>query len=389
MVCYVLIYSYGVNCMKKLFSVLLAVLMVGCGNVAQQGPAVEESKNLTTVCSYLSGEIKGADNGWYEVMRHSDGTADIVYTDVSAGTRSVFGDARSINVPYGSLSAVFVADGYVYHYFYGFPESMGKEENNSILYQYDTDGKLLQTKVFEAEEKFTIGSAVVSDGENLYFSGYGNEKFNIYTVNQNNLEAQTFYQSDDQFELTGGYKNQLVLFVIKDGKRTMELLDTFTLERKVLFETRFPWYMLDENRLYNYQDQKSVLKTYSLENGRQSDIRLFDKDDCVNNWQIPYSATGGRYLAVYTSQYEGNYEKAYIYDLHTEKLTEVQRFYGKAVPAKIGNQIYYLAPASEQRVFLNSGLTERIDYNYIIVSLENLCDGNGNNIKVENQIEYR
>ena len=136
----------------------------------------------------------------------------------------------------------------------------------------------------------------------------------------------------------------------------------------------------------NHRPGKDLM---SLENSRQSDIRLFDKDDCVNNWQIPYSATGGRYLAVYTSQYEGNYEKAYIYDLHTEKLTEVQRFYGKAVPAKIGDRIYYLAPASEQRVFLNSGLTERIDYNYIIVSLENLCDGNGNNIKVENQIEYR
>ena len=375
--------------MKKLFVILLAFIMTGCNSFPQRDAGTVENYGLTTVCQRISGEKTAGKNGWYELIKHTDGTADITFTDISTATRSPLADATAIDSPYGSLSAVFVADGYVYHYFYGFPESMGKEENNSILYQYDTGGKLLQKKVFEAEEKFTIGSAVVSDGENLYFSGYGNEKFNIYTVNQNNLDAQTFYQSDDQFKLTGGYKNQLVLFVIKDGKRTMELLDTFTLERKVLFETRFPWYMLDENRLYNYQDQKGVLKTYSLENGRQSDIRLFDKDDRVNNWQIPYGATGGRYLAVYTSQYEGNYEKAYIYDLHTEKLTEVQRFYGKAVPAKIGDRIYYLAPASEQRVFLNSGLTERIDYNYIIVSLENLCDGNRNNIKVENQIEYR
>ncbi len=379
----------GVMGMKRILGILLAVVMVGCSKVAVENTTVDDTKNLTTVCHYLSGDIKGAHGGWYEVVRHSDGTADIVYTDMAQGIRTEFGDYSTINVPYGSLSAVFTADGFVYHYFYGFPESMKKEENNSVLYLYDTDGTLLQSQVFEKDQKFTIGSAVVSDGEKLYFSGCNNEKYNIYTVDQSTLEINTLYQSNDQFTLKGGYKNQLVLFVTKDGKRTIELLDYATLQRKALFETRFSWDMMTSGAMYNYQDNTGTLKTYNLETGRQSDIQLFDKDDCVNNWQIPYSATEDRYLAIYTSQYDGNWEKAYIYDLQTEKLTEIQRFYGKAIPTQISGQIYYMVPVSENRIFLNNALTERIDYNYIIISLENLIGGKDEKIHIENQIEYR
>lgn len=380
--------------MKKLLAFMLAVLLTGCSGDVQEVTTTEDTTaentaNLTTVCHSLSGEIKGGENGWYEVMRHSDGSADLIYTDIETGIRAEFGQYSTINAPYGSLSAVFAADGFVYHYFYGFPESMNKAENSGFLYQYDTQGNFLQALVLDKRTKFPIGSSVVSDGEKLYFSGYDGEKSNIYSIKQSKLEPEIIYQSDDRFTLYGGYENRLVLFVIKDGTRTMETLDMATLERKVLLQTKFPWKMLDDSRLYSYQDSPGILKIYDLETDIRKDTKLFSETDCVNSWQIPYPAADGRYLSVYTSQYEGNLEKAYIYDLQTEKLAEVQRFYGKAIPAAIGEEVYCIAPVNEDRIYLNNALTERIDYNYIIISLENLLAGNSHKTAVENQIDYR
>ena len=135
--------------MKKLIAVVLAIMLAGCANTPLEEATGQKQQNFTTVCQYISGEMAGAENGWYEIMRHTDGSADILFTDIATATRTPASQQAKLDTPYGSLGGIFVSDGYVYYYHYGFPPGMNKTENPSCIYQYSADGSLIQSAELE------------------------------------------------------------------------------------------------------------------------------------------------------------------------------------------------------------------------------------------------
>ena len=142
--------------MKKLFIVLLVLLMTGCGSFPQKDAAVVDNNGLATVCQRISGEKTSGGNGWYELIRHTDGTADILFTDIATATRAPLAGTKAIDATYGSLSGIFIADGFLYYYFYGFPENMNRPDVYSALYQYDLKGNIIQSVIFDNNIRFSI-----------------------------------------------------------------------------------------------------------------------------------------------------------------------------------------------------------------------------------------
>ncbi len=395
--------------MKKLLALIMTALLVACSTSDISDESVQKAEpteniNLTAVCPYISGEIRPGPGGWYEEMHHTDGTTDIIFTDISTGMRKKLSDETTLDTPYGCVTGLFLRDGYLYHYSNGYPITMNKSDNVSALYQFSPDGQLLNSTEYPQDIKFTTFSAVVSDSENLYFAGnnitYNYEKPSstkrcIYAVNQNDLSVKEIFRSDDcGITLIGGYKNRLILEVTEttdegNFSRTVELMDITDFSREKLFETRYRWYMLDDKTLYNDYDEKGVLKTYCLDKKKAENITLFDSNSQLNNWNIPVSNIYDGQMFIRTSQYEGNYEKSYVYDYYSKKLTEVTHYYGLPYISELNGEKYCLITSGTKRVFLNNGISERADNIYAISSFENYIDSKDNIQYVKNEIDYR
>lgn len=374
--------------MKKLLAVLLVFLMAGCGSFPPKDTAAVENNGLATVCQRISGEKTPGENGWYELIRHTDGTADILFTDITEATRAPLAGTEAMDAPYGSLSGIFVSDGFLYYYFYGFPETMNKPEVNSALYQYDLKGNLIQSVIFDNNIRFSIDSAVISDGEKLYFCSENQGKSIIYTVNQQNLDVQKLYESNDSFVLTGGFENRLILYV-KGVSNRMESVDITTFERKTLFETKFQWHMLDSSNLYNYQNHRDRLEIYSLKSEKLKTFTNFVKKDVIKNIHLPYPAVNDRYIFIHASLDSGYEEKSYIYDISTGKLTKVTSYADAPLGLCADGQIYFLVPKDKVTILLNGGFNKRTEYNYAIVTLEDYISGKTPAVYVTDKTEYR
>lgn len=374
--------------MKKLIVVLLALMMTGCGSFPLKDSDAVENNGLATVCQRISGEKTSGEKGWYELIRHTDGTADILFTDITTATRAPLAGTEAMDAPYGSLSGIFVADGFLYYYFYGFPETMNKPEVNSALYQYDLKGNLIQSVIFDNNIRFSINSAVISDGEKLYFYSDNQGKSIIYTVNHIDLKIQKLYESNDNFVLTGGFENRLVLYGKGDSNR-METLDVATLERELLFETKFQWHILDSSNLYNYQNNTDRLEIYSLKNGMVKTFTDFAKKDNIKNMHLPYPAVNDRYIFIHTSLDSGYEEKSYIYDISAGKLTEVTSYADAPLGLDADGQIYFLVPKDKVTILLNGGFNKRTEYNYAIISLEDYISRKTPAVYVSDKTEYR
>ena len=147
--------------MKRLFVLLLVVLLTACGG----------KQDCTTLCSYIGGEIQPGPGGWYEVIRHTDDTIDIVYTDILSATRSPLGGDTAIPVPHGAVGGIFVTQTHLYYFDSGFPQAMGITPNPQTLYQFSLTGSLENTIKLPDEIFISTDSAVITDGEMMYFVG--------------------------------------------------------------------------------------------------------------------------------------------------------------------------------------------------------------------------
>lgn len=394
--------------MKRLLAIILAISLAGCS--AAETPdktaqnITDKNINLTTVCPYVSGEIISGPGGWYEEMHHTDGTTDILFTDISTGVRSVLSEETTLPTPYGCVTGIFFSDGYLYRYSDGYPVSMKKDGNVSSLHQFSADGKLLNQTEYPQEIKFTQYSSVVSDGKNLYFAG-NNVTYNgadvtslspcIYSVNQQDLSVKEIFRPDAySIKLIGGHKNNLIVNICrKDGNntfiRTVELLDLTDFSSEKLFESRYDWHMLNETKLVNHMDQKGTLKIYDLESRKAEAVTLFGKEDHLNSWVIPAANIYDSRIFIRISQYEGNYEKSYVYDYADNKLTEVIHYYGLPYVSSRNGEKYCLIPQRFIRVFFNNGLTERADYKYVLSPYEDYIGSIENIIDITNEINYR
>lgn len=145
--------------MKRLFIFMLAVLLTACGG----------KQDRTTLCSYISGEIQPGPGGWYEVIRHTDDTIDIVYTDISSATRAPLGGDTAMPVPHGAVGGIFVTQTHLYYFDSGFPQAMGITPNPQTLYQFSLAGRLENTVTLPDDIDISIDSAVITDGEMIYF----------------------------------------------------------------------------------------------------------------------------------------------------------------------------------------------------------------------------
>jgi hypothetical protein len=265
---------------------------------------------------------------------------------------------------------------------------MNKPEVKSALYQYDLEGNFIQSVIFDNNIRFSINSAVISDGEKLYFCSENQGKSIIYTVNQQNLAMQKLYECDESFVLVGGFENQLILYVNDETDR-MESMDISTLERKILFETKSHWYMLDSSNLYNYQNHTGRLEIYSLKSEKLETFTNFLKKDDIKNIHLPYPAVNDRYIFIHTSLDSGYEEKSYIYDISAGKPTEVTSYADAPLGLDADGQIYFLVPKDKVTILLNGGFNKRTEYNYAIITLEDYISRKTPAVYVSDKTEYR
>lgn len=145
--------------MKRLFVFLLALILTACGG----------QQEYTTLCSYIGGEIQPGPGGWYEVIRHTDDTIDIVYTDILSATRSPLGGDTAMPVHHGAVGGIFVTQTHLYYFDSGFPQAMGITPNPQTLYQFSLTGSLENTIKLPDEIYISTDSAVITDGEKIWF----------------------------------------------------------------------------------------------------------------------------------------------------------------------------------------------------------------------------
>lgn len=168
--------------MKRLFVLLLALLFTACGG----------KQEYTTLCSYISGRLQLGPGGWYEVVRHTDDTVDIVYTDIQSATRAPLGGDTVMPVPHGAVGGVFATQSHIYYLDCGFPPAMGITPNPQTLYQFTFDGSLENSIILPADIYISTDSAVITDGEKIWFVSD-----NVYVFDPESLTFEkTVWQGD-------------------------------------------------------------------------------------------------------------------------------------------------------------------------------------------------
>ena len=394
--------------MKKLFVLLLAVIMAGCGSeTVQQNREVSAADNYRTVCEYIAGYMQPAPGGRYELLRHTDGSADILYTDIATATRKPLGGDTTVEIAHEVVTGIFVRDGYLYHYSHGAPLGMKEEEDEAVLYQYDMDGKLLQACRLGRNIEPDMDSAVVSDGKWLYFTGselmYENGKVtestsHIYAVNQENMEIKKVYTPQQAaVDIICGYRNSLVTEVTyyktdKDGNREfktgIELLDMKTLERKPLFTTSNLWYSMCDGKLYNPYDTNGSIKIYDLEKQEETTVEVVKDARMLKNGYVAVNIITERYAFLSFEYYNNMPGENYVYDFETDTLSPAPDFC--EIPYLYSEESgYYMVQTGYDKVPVAEDFYTVYDIRYALITPEDYHSGTENLIPVTNIIEYR
>ncbi|MBQ3008551.1 MAG: hypothetical protein IJD80_03075, partial [Oscillospiraceae bacterium] len=301
---------------------------------------------------------------------------------------------------------IFARDGYLYHYFNGAPPGM-EEDVAAVLYQYDTNGNLLQVCKIGADVELDMNSAVVSDGRCLYFSGReavcengkpAERISHIFAIDQENMEIKKVYTPHQAtVDIISGYKGSLVAEFEYPGKdkngdvqfrSRVELLDMKTLERKPLFTTTNLWYNLCEGKLYNPYDVDGGIKIYDLENRKETTVILTDDTEMLKNGHISVNFITDRYVFLSVEYYGNMLTENYIYDFETDGLSPAPDFCGMPClyPEDSG---YYIVQTGEQKVSVSEGFYSVTDIYYSLITPDDYHNGNENLMPIKNEIEYR
>ena len=394
--------------MKKLLSVLLALAVVGCSKEpAPRNREVPVAENYYTVCEYIAGYIQPAPGGRYELLRHTDGSADIIYTDIATATRKPLGADTTVEIPHDVVTGIFTRDGYLYHYFHGAPLGMKEENDTAVLYQYTPEGKLLQTCEIGTDIEPDMDSAVVSDGKWLYFSGselvYEDGKVaestsHIFAINQDNMEIKKVYSPQQaSVDIICGYKGSLVTETEyhsndKNGnqqsKSRLEILDMETLERKPLSATAGLWYCLCEGKLYNPYDVNGSIKIYDLEKMKETTVVRVKDAEMLKDRHIAVNFITDRYAFLSAEYYNNMPAENYIYDFETDTVYPAPDFCEMPYLYSDKNG-YYIVQTGYEKVTVAQGFYSVYDIRYALITPEDYHSGNKNLIPIKNGIQYR
>ena len=394
--------------MKKLLSFLLALAVAGCSKEpVPQNREVPPADNYHTVCEYIAGYMHTAPGGRYELLRHTDGSADIVYTDIATATRKALGADTTVEIPHDVVTGIFYRDGYLYHYFHGAPLGMKEENDTAVLYQYTPEGKLLQTCEIGTDIEPDMDSAIVSDGKWLYFSGselvYEDGKVaestsHIFAINQDSMEIKKVYTPQQaSVDIICGHKGSLITEIHYYSNDTngntwykshIEILDMKTLERKPIFTTENLWYTLCEGKLYSPYDINGSIKIYDLEKLEETTVTLVSDAELLKDRHIAVNFATDRYVFLSAEPYTNMPGENYVYDFKTDTLSVAPVFCEMPYLYSSENDCY-IVQTGYDKVTVAEGFYSVYDIHYALITPEDYHNGNENLTPIKNEIEYR
>ncbi len=383
--------------MKKLFALLLAIILISCITDKKDSPA--DNQRFTMICRQISSvasDVWAAENGWYELFRYTDGTADILFTDLSTGVRKPLQNEKIIT-PYGVMNGMFIADNKIYHYSYCYPESLNIEYRPGILYQYSTNGTLLKSVEMEESVLLCMDSAVISDDEFIYLVGedikYDRKNLCLFSIDTKNLAIKKVYEFDKNvLNLKGCYENSLIFTSVRqldEGSKVFPilLLDMDTLELSTLCEAETTLEMLNNTKLYQHKNQNTNL-VYDIKKQQYSTLTFFDNANEIKILSVSHTAEADGKLIIKTQQ--GDLLKDYVYDYYSGKLAPVKWYYHD-MPYYLNNGQtgYFLVPTSKEKHPLPGLPVNTNDRTFAIITAEDYYNGVDNPVYVKNEIDYR
>lgn len=382
--------------MKRLFALLLAFIMVACS--ADVKNKDNDNLQLTTVCRQVSArmsDIQSTKEGWYELFKHTDGTAEILFTDLATGVRKPLHTEFPIITPYGIMNGMFIADNKIYHYSYAYPESMNIEYRPGIMYQYSTDGKLLNTVEMDESVLLDMSSAVVYDGKFIYISGEdlnaGNDNLCLYSINTENMNVEKIYSFDETIvRLDGCYKNNLIFTSIVRKENTPEyyimLLNIDTMEMTALCKPETTMVQLGDDMFFE-NNRRNINRTYDITTQQYGEIKFFDDDSGINILSISLTAEHDGKLLIKTRH--GEELKDYVYDFTTGKIKPLNWYYYDMPYFLDGEDTdYFLLPTGKEQHPLPGLPVSVKDRTFAIITADDYYNGKDNLIHVQNEINY-
>ncbi|MBR4036244.1 MAG: hypothetical protein IKJ05_05895 [Oscillospiraceae bacterium] len=381
--------------MKKLCILLLALILAGCSTNLT---AENTNKELVTVCRQVSArmsDVQSTEDGWYELFKHTDGTAEILFTDLSTGIRKPLQTENPIVTPYGIMNGMFIAGDKIYHYSYAYPESMNIEYRPGILYQYSTDGKLMNSVEMDEAVVLDMGSAVVYDGKHIYITGEdmntGNDTLCLYSINTVSMGVEKIYSFDESImRLDGCYKNSLIFEAMTHNDNKPDycimILDMDTMEMKTLFTPESSMVQLGE-KLFFEHNKKNINATYDVTTRNYGKMKFFDDSSGINIMFLSRTAEADGKLLIKTRQ--GEELKDYVYDFNTGKTSQVNWYYYDMPYFLDGKDTdYFLVPIAKEDHPLQELPVNARDRKFAIITAEDYYNGKDNLMYVKNEINY-
>ncbi|MBQ5325698.1 MAG: hypothetical protein J6K80_00725, partial [Oscillospiraceae bacterium] len=352
----------------------------------------------TTVCRQVSArmsDVQSTKDGWYELFKHTDGTAEILYTDLATGVRKPLRTDNPIVTPYGIMNGMFIADNRIYHYSYAYPQSMNIEYRPGIMYQYSTDGKLLNRVEMDGSIVLDMGSAIVYDGKYIYITGEdiksGNDNLCLYSINTLNMDVEKIYSFDETvIRLDGCYENSLVFDAMRLNDNQPDYyimaLDIDTLKVKTLFDPVSSMVQLG-NKLFFEHNKRNINITYDVTTQKYGEMKFFDNASGINILSISRTAENDGKLLIKTRR--GEELKDYVYDFNTGKISPVNWYYYDTPYFLDGAEAdYFLVPMGKAKHSLPGLHVSVSDRTFAIIAAEDYYSGKDNLIYVKNEIIY-
>lgn len=220
---------------------VIGIFITGCTQsiVGSEGKIVNEPSKargleiITSQNGLFASQYAFTQNGFYEIIEHSTGEGNILYTDFASNERMYLSGDLGLatddknNTSYidniSEGSSIAVTDKNIFILKRGSPKDNSKDESKrTIIEKRDITGGGLEKIYFESSVTLSEGSAVAYDGEYLFFAvteySFDNNKAvngqaKILQLNVDTMKLETVYEfaEGDFVDIKGASEDSLIL----------------------------------------------------------------------------------------------------------------------------------------------------------------------------------
>lgn len=439
--------------LMMLFLLLLCITMSGCKKLDNNPSSPSASHQMefiqpqqdkkpsfelvTSKSGMAYTKYAGTEAGYYEVLTNTNGSGNILYTDYSSrktiylssqpdSTHNDSTDESWIESVTGG-SSIFTVNNKLYIVKRGKPELVAAygDAGQALFLQMELDGSSRKSAKLKPNERFVDGSAMVSDGQQIFFLLYrfdedGNafENLVLSSLNIDTMQLQdvTIFPPEQSMSIIGVSEDSIVFqfarkfdsAVDKDYDTYMEsfsyqLLRYYPYDKSIKLELCFTWDpsiisgIVYKNKFYFYNTLTNELKFFDFHEKREA---LLEKTIQPNNSAYNQIALTGDVVDDHlffncTNPQTGESQKI-SYNIKTNTIIEhCLLSNGKFVGIFEENTDYYLVMTGEKNIQTpdiapdgSPFFTDRIVFEFSLIEKSDYWANRSNYLPIDDTLVY-